>query len=124
MNRVIIGLGSNILPEENIRRALRELAKSMQIIRETGLIRTAPIGITDQPEFLNGAIAAETMLEMDELSALLKNTEDLLGRDRSMPKFGPRTIDLDILSWNGIIIDKDYYTRPFLKALVDELLIC
>lgn len=122
MNRLIIGLGSNIHPEENIRQAIRELGKTVKIIRETGLILTAPIGIVNQPDFLNGAILAETPLSMEELTPLLKTVEDLLGRDRSMPRFGPRTIDLDILAWNGEITDKDYYTRAFLKTLVDELL--
>jgi 2-amino-4-hydroxy-6-hydroxymethyldihydropteridine diphosphokinase len=45
-----------------------------------------------------------------------------MGRDRTIPKFGPRNIDLDIVVWNGTIVDEDYYTRDFLQKSVAELL--
>ena len=122
MNRVIIGLGSNIRPEKNIALAVSELEKVMKIIHQSDLIRTKPIGITDQPDFLNGAVLVDTPLDQNELRKLLKKLEDSLGRDRTLPKFGPRTIDLDILTWNGEVTDKDYETRDFLKKLVDNLL--
>jgi len=121
MNCVIVGVGSNIRPEENITLAIRELEKSVKIIRKTGLMRTAPIGITDQPDFINGALLVETPMGIEQMKTLLKGLEDLLGRDRTLPKFGPRIIDLDLLAWNGEILDKDYYTRDFLRKLVDEL---
>jgi len=124
MNRVIIGLGSNIRPRENIRKALAELEKSIKIIRKSALIRTKPVGFTGQSDFINGAILVETGMEPEHLRTWLKNLEDFLGRDRTIPKFGPRTIDLDILTWNGEIIDGDYYSRDFLKKLVDELFSC
>jgi 7,8-dihydro-6-hydroxymethylpterin-pyrophosphokinase len=44
-----------------------------------------------------------------------------MGRDRTAPKFGPRNIDLDIVVWNGEIVDNDYYTRDFLQKSVDEI---
>jgi 7,8-dihydro-6-hydroxymethylpterin-pyrophosphokinase len=44
-----------------------------------------------------------------------------MGRDRTGPKFGPRCIDLDIVVWNGEIVDEDYYTRDFLQKSVAEL---
>jgi 2-amino-4-hydroxy-6-hydroxymethyldihydropteridine diphosphokinase len=47
--------------------------------------------------------------------------EDKLGRDRSRPKFGPREIDLDVLMFDGEIVDEDYYTRDFLQILVDQV---
>jgi 2-amino-4-hydroxy-6-hydroxymethyldihydropteridine diphosphokinase len=47
--------------------------------------------------------------------------EDILGRNRSRPKFGPREIDLDILVWNDEIVDEDYYHRDFLQQLVSEI---
>jgi 2-amino-4-hydroxy-6-hydroxymethyldihydropteridine diphosphokinase len=122
MNTVIIGLGSNILPEENIGKAIGELAKSMRLIRQANLIRTKPVGITEQPDFFNGAVLVETGLDLIELKTLLKNLEDALGRDRTKPKYGPRTIDLDIVVWNGKIIDNDYYTRDYLPVLVGELI--
>ena len=122
MNRVIIGLGSNIQPEENIGKVVSELEKSIKLVKKTDLLRTKPIGITDQPDFFNGAVLGETVLELEELRVWLKSLEDLLGRDRTKPKFGPRTIDLDILVWNGRIVDEDYHSRDFIRQLVNELL--
>jgi 2-amino-4-hydroxy-6-hydroxymethyldihydropteridine diphosphokinase len=122
MNSVIIGIGSNILPEEHIEKALVEMKKSLMVIKTTCFIITKPIGITDQPDFLNGALKAETMLEMEDLRLFLKAVEDRLGRDRTAPKFGSRTIDLDIVLWNGTIVDDDYYTRDYLQQLISELI--
>jgi 2-amino-4-hydroxy-6-hydroxymethyldihydropteridine diphosphokinase len=122
MNKVIIGLGSNILPEENIGKALEELGNIISIIKTTALLRTKPVGIIDQPDFLNGALLAETNLDKESLKVYLKSLEDLLGRDRTLPKSGPRTIDLDIIVWNGEILDEDYYTRDYLRELTDGLL--
>lgn len=51
----------------------------------------------------------------------LKEIEDLCGRDRSGPKFGPRTMDLDILTWNDEVIDQDAFTRDFLQSSITEL---
>jgi len=44
-----------------------------------------------------------------------------MGRDRSQKKFGPRNIDLDILIWNNVVVDQDYYTRSFLRNSAAEL---
>jgi 2-amino-4-hydroxy-6-hydroxymethyldihydropteridine diphosphokinase len=117
----IIGIGSNIEPEQNIAAALFFLRQEHELIALSPLIRTSPIGITEQPGFLNGAAKVLTEMEMAEFKDYLKNIEERLKRDRSAPKFGPRTIDLDIVKWDGEIIDQDYYRRDFLKTLVDEV---
>jgi 2-amino-4-hydroxy-6-hydroxymethyldihydropteridine diphosphokinase len=117
----IIGIGSNINPEENIAEALRILGKENEISRVSRFIKTAPIGVTDQPDFLNGAVRVVTDKEKNNFRKYLKEVEDLLKRDRSAPKFGPRSIDLDIVVWDGEIIDNDYYRREFLKKVVDEI---
>ena len=121
MNTVIIGIGSNINPDENIPRALKLLAEKVTIEKLSTLIKTKPIGITDQPDFINGAVKITTFLSREELQLFLKTTEDRTGRDRSQPRFGPRTIDLDIVVWNGEIVDPDYYTRDFLQIAVAEI---
>ncbi len=64
----------------------------------------------------------ETELEQQSLKKELKRIEDILGRDRSLPKFGPRTIDLDILIWNKKVGDEDYYERDFLRKGVEEII--
>lgn len=121
MNVAIIGIGSNIDPEHNIQLALQLLAEDVVIEKVSELVRTKPIGISDQPDFVNGAARISTFLFREELEALLKATEDRCGRDRTLPRFGPRTIDLDLVVWNGEIVDPDYYTRDFLRSAVREV---
>lgn len=122
MNIAIIGAGSNISLAFHIREAIRLIGGAATVTGISSFRKTAPIGITDQPDFINGAIRISTPMARQELEELLKQTEDRLGRDRSLPKFGPRTIDLDLVVWNGEIVDQDYHTRPFLRKSVDELL--
>ena len=121
MNDCIIGIGSNIDPENNIQKSLTFLEQEVEIIAISSWVKTAPIGIINQNDFINGAVRIRTTLSQDNLINYLKKLENKLGRDRSLPKFGPRTIDLDIVIWNNIILDKDYYTRNFIKNAVDEL---
>jgi 2-amino-4-hydroxy-6-hydroxymethyldihydropteridine diphosphokinase len=117
----IIGIGSNINPEKNIAEALKILGKENELSRVSRLIKTAPIGIQDQPDYLNGAARVLTDKEKNNFRNYLKEVEDRLKRDRSAQKNGPRSIDLDIVVWDGEIIDQDYYKRDFLKKVVDEI---
>ena len=121
MNQAIIGIGSNIRPGENIPQALRLLGETVTVEKVSALVTTAPVGMTGQPDFVNGAVRITTTLTQEELERLLKKIEDLTGRDRTLPRFGPRTIDLDIVVWNGEITDPDYYTRDFLRSAVSEV---
>ena len=120
-NKVLIALGSNIEPEENLELAVVELESRFKVSKRSQWIRTKPIGILDQPDFYNGVLIMVTELGMESLIQELKTIEDLMGRDRSKPKFGPRIIDLDILIWNGEVIDEDYYDRDFLRKGVEEI---
>ena len=121
-HKVVIGLGSNIDPEANLEQAVQELKSRFKVSKRSQWTRTKPIGIQDQPDFYNGALLMETELEQQSLKKELKRIEDILGRDRSLPKFGPRTIDLDILIWNKKVVDEDYYEREFLRNGVDEII--
>ena len=120
-NEAIIGIGSNINAEENISKMLEVLGKEVEILKVSSWLKTKPIGIEDQQDFTNGAVKIQTALNREGLNRVLKNIEDRLGRDRSAPKFGPRSIDLDIVVWNGEIVDEDYYTRDFLRKSVQEV---
>lgn len=122
MNEVIIGIGSNIDAEMNILKMIDILKKKVEVVKISEMIKTKPIGITNQPDFTNGAVKIKTSLNPEDITKLLKSIEDEMGRDRSAPKFGPRIIDLDLVVLNGEIVDKDYYTRDFLKKSVDEIL--
>lgn len=121
-NTVIISIGSNIDAEKNIRLMLELLSKETEIIKVSRLVKTKPIGIEDQPDFTNGAVKIKTLLQRENLNKRLKSIENQLGRDRTAAKFGPRTIDLDIVVYNGVIVDSNYYTRDFLRKAVGELI--
>lgn len=122
MHEVVISIGSNIDPHKNIEKALVVLKDFIQVQKISELITTKPIGITDQPDFVNGALKGIAHQSRDVLNRQLKAIEDQLGRDRSRPKFGPREIDLDIVAWKGEIVDADYFSRDFLKTVVDQVI--
>jgi len=121
-NTCIIGIGSNIDAENNIADMLQRLKEKVKILNVSSMIKTKPIGIENQPDFTNGAVKISTQLDRPNLEDLLKSIEDQMGRDRSAPKFGPRNIDLDLVVWNGEIVDDDYYTRDFLQKSVAEVI--
>lgn len=118
----IIGIGSNIDPEENIARSLAILRRETEVISVSQFIKTAPVGVKEQPDFLNGAVKVLTEEEKNVFNFYLKSVEDRLNRDRSAPKYGPRVIDLDIVMWDGEIVDPDYYRRDYLRKVVDEII--
>lgn len=121
MNECIIGIGSNIDAESNIPRMLEILKTKVSIVQTSSFVQTKPIGISEQADFTNGAVKIKTHLDKDSLNRELKKIEDNLGRDRSAPKYGPRTIDLDIVIWNGEIVDEDFYARDFIQQSVQEI---
>ena len=121
MNECIISIGSNIDAESNISKMLEILKTKVDVLQISSFINTKPIGITNQADFTNGAVKIRTHFDMDSLTRELKKIEDDLERDRTAPKYGPRTIDLDIIIWNGKIMDQDYYERDFIRQSVKEI---
>ena len=122
MNTAIIAVDSNIQPEENIRLVKEIIAKEMELLAESTWLWTKPIGFTDQPDFLNGAILVRTELRLEDLKDWLTAIEERLGRVRTKNRYGPRTMDLDIAVWNGRVLDDEVYHRDFLKSAIKELL--
>ncbi len=118
---VVIGLGSNINAKNNIPLAIEELKQFSQVIQFSEVLITKPIGITEQDDFSNAAVLIHTTIGFQGLNKRLKEVEDQLGRDRSRPKYGPREIDLDIVVYDDEVKDEDYYTRDFLKKVVDQV---
>jgi 2-amino-4-hydroxy-6-hydroxymethyldihydropteridine diphosphokinase len=123
VNRAVIGIGSNIEAQKNIGEALRLMADGgcFRLLRVSQFLTTKPVGHADQPDFVNGAALVETELDREPARAALKDVETALGRVRGPNRYGPRTIDLDIVAWNGTIVDADYHSRDFLRAAVDEV---
>jgi 2-amino-4-hydroxy-6-hydroxymethyldihydropteridine diphosphokinase len=111
--RAYIGLGSNLGDrEENVRRAL-ELLEDLGAVRSSTVRETDPIGITEQPKFLNAVAELDTDLPAGELLQRLLAIERELGRDREHElRWGPRTIDLDLLLYGAATIDEPGLTVP------------
>ncbi len=112
MPRVFIGIGSNIGHRiDNCRNALLEISGVGDIVRVSSVYETEPVGKENQPEFINCAGEIETPLSPLELLGRLKSIEDKLGRGRG-EKWGPRTIDLDIIFYGDLVIDSEELTIP------------
>lgn len=113
MARVFIGLGSNLGDrEKNLSEAVRRLASpGITIVKQSSILETDPVDYLDQPRFLNTIVIVETNLEPRELLARAQEIEIELGRRKTVPK-GPRTIDLDILLYDDIILQSPDLTIP------------
>jgi 2-amino-4-hydroxy-6-hydroxymethyldihydropteridine diphosphokinase len=105
-----IALGSNLASpwgdrEANLREAVARVAKLGKVCEVSSFHDTAPVDTTEQPNFLNGAMLLETELEPLELMRELLGIERAMGRDRaSTPAKGPRTIDLDLLLMDDVVL--------------------
>jgi 2-amino-4-hydroxy-6-hydroxymethyldihydropteridine diphosphokinase len=107
VTRVYIGVGSNMDdPVRQVRKAVDALRAVGQIVVVSSLYRTAPWGKTDQPEFVNAAVALDTELRPRSLLHALKWLERELGRDEHSERWGPRRIDFDILAYGDEQIDE------------------
>jgi 2-amino-4-hydroxy-6-hydroxymethyldihydropteridine diphosphokinase len=108
VTRAYVGLGANLGPrEETLRRALELLERSpgVDVLAVSELRETEPVGVIEQPRFLNGAAALETSLSARELLDLLLEVERTLGRVRD-ERWAPRLIDLDLLLYGAETIDE------------------
>ena len=108
-----IGLGSNLGDRElNLRRALERL-EELGPVRASSFRETDPVGVTDQPKFLNAAAELATELPPAELLERLLEIERELGRERATERrWGPRVIDLDLLLFGEEAIDEPGLTVP------------
>ncbi|HET6528428.1 MAG TPA: 2-amino-4-hydroxy-6-hydroxymethyldihydropteridine diphosphokinase [Balneolaceae bacterium] len=122
MNEAVIALGSNINPKENVNAALDAIDKAFSLIKKSQFIFTKPLGYENQPDFLNGAVLIQTVMEKAGITDELKRIETKLGRKRKGHKNGPRTIDLDLVLFNERVLDDDVFERDFLKQSIQELL--
>jgi 2-amino-4-hydroxy-6-hydroxymethyldihydropteridine diphosphokinase len=107
--RAYVGLGANLVfREENIRRAVELLAseEGVEVTAVSELRETDPVGVVDQPRFLNGAVALETSLEPRALLDALLRIERRLGRVRDGTRWGPRTVDLDLLVYADRVVNE------------------
>ena len=109
-----IALGSNLGDRAAyLNFAVKELEKTREcrVLRVSEFISSEPYGYTEQDEFLNGCLALETLLNPYELLDLLHGIEDLAGRERKV-RWGPRTLDLDIIFYDDIVMSTDKLRIP------------
>jgi len=135
---ILIALGSNISgpwgsPAETLDRAVDEIsANGTEVLARSRWIETEPYGISDQPGFVNGAIEIKTTLSPEELLLMLHGIEVAAGRKRR-EKWGPRTLDLDIIAYGDVVMEgddnslnltlphNDLHNRSFVLLPIQEL---
>jgi 2-amino-4-hydroxy-6-hydroxymethyldihydropteridine diphosphokinase len=124
-----IGIGSNVGDREaNCRKAIELLAEAGRVISVSSLYYTEPVGYKEQEDFINAVVSLETDLSARELLDACHAIEDRLGRKRTL-RWGPRTIDLDILLYGDLMMSQPdlviphplMATRKFVLAPLAEI---
>jgi 2-amino-4-hydroxy-6-hydroxymethyldihydropteridine diphosphokinase len=115
VTRAYVGLGANLGDRERmLRAAVDALAaeEGIEVVSVSTLRETEPVGVGEQPRFLNGAAELETPLTARELLDRLLTVEQRFGRVRIAGEHGPRTLDLDLLLYGDEVIDEPGLTVP------------
>ena len=115
MTRVYIAIGSNLAsPLEQVNAALAALAEipESQIVAVSDFYRTPPLGPQDQPDYLNAAVALDTALAPEALLDHTQRIELQQGRERKAHRWGPRTLDLDIMLFGELQMNTPRLTVP------------
>ena len=108
MTLAYVGIGANLGPrEETLRRAVALLgsADGVEVVAVSELRETEPVGVVDQPPFLNGVVSLKTRRAPRALLDLLLQIERSLGRVRG-ERWGPRVVDLDLLVYGNELVDE------------------
>jgi 2-amino-4-hydroxy-6-hydroxymethyldihydropteridine diphosphokinase len=114
--KAVIALGANIgNPQEQMDLAVALLKESLEVIAVSSYFTTAPVGGPEQPNYLNAVLIAECEQPAAQLLALLHGIEKALGRER-IEHWGPRTIDLDLIQYGGILSYADELLLPHPRA--------
>ena len=112
MTTAYIGLGSNLGDRmATLRTAIERLKSLGRVTRVSRLYQTEPVGYLEQPRFLNAVVALESALAPTDLLDALLAIERDLGRTRAFPN-APRTLDLDLLLLDDVILDTPELTLP------------
>ena len=113
MTQAFIGVGSNIEPEKNIREALRRLGEYVRLTGISTFYVEPAIDGPDEPAFYNGVVTIETDLQpVNVKHEVLRRIEATLGRRRNANKNAPRTIDLDLLLYDDLVLSNDNLSLP------------
>jgi 2-amino-4-hydroxy-6-hydroxymethyldihydropteridine diphosphokinase len=108
MNQIVVSLGSNIDKERNLPEAVRWLSRHCRLLAVSNVYETCPVGLEDQPTFLNAAVLLESELDAAAFRLeILAPLERALHRVRTADKNAPRTIDADLTLFNDAVFDLD-----------------
>jgi len=118
---VLVGMGSNIDAEQNLRHAAVALRAEFAEVRFSSVYRSKAIGMQGD-DFYNACCVFRTALSQAQLRLHLKKLEDDQGRDRSHGSWKPRTIDLDVLMYDGGVVDDELYQYAHASVPASELL--
>ncbi len=114
--KAVIALGANIgNPREQMDLAVALLKESLEVSAISTYYRTAPVGGPEQPDYLNAICIAESDLPAAQLLGLLHGIEKSLGRER-IERWGPRTIDLDLIQYGAILSQAEELQLPHPRA--------
>ena len=114
--KAVISLGANIgNPEEQMQLAIAMLREATDVMALSSIYTTEPVGGPEQPNYLNAICIAESELPAADLLALLHGIEKTLGRER-VERWGPRTIDLDLIQYGTILSSAEELELPHPRA--------
>ena len=127
---IYLGVGGNIEPEKNIEAGIKLIRERFDVLKVSSVYRSPAWGVKDeQPDYLNLAVAARTDKDLFTVRAELRWIEELLGRARTLDKFSPRTLDIDLLIYGDVLADDGYgslphrqlFTQPFVYVPMVEI---
>lgn len=107
----IIAIGTNLEREKNLDFALKRLKKEFTLVATSSVYETSPYGYQNQPNFYNMIVKIRTELSPEEVLKRLQKIENEAGRERKI-KWGPRSLDLDIVLWSGGRVKTENLTIP------------
>ncbi len=114
--KVVIALGSNVGDtNSHLHHAIEELSKVIAITKVSSFYKTAPVGGPVQDDFLNAVLIAESDLDPLDILVAMQEIETLAGRSREV-HWGPRTLDLDLITYGDAIITEPHLELPHPRA--------
>ena len=122
MNTAYLLLGSNIDKELNIPKAITLLKEKTNVVAVSRILETEPVGTINQANFHNCALEIETALNQNDLKrTIITPIENQLKRIRTTDPNSARTIDIDIIIYNGILLDEEIHIYDHIKIPIEEL---
>jgi 2-amino-4-hydroxy-6-hydroxymethyldihydropteridine diphosphokinase len=117
MARVYVAAGSNVEPQANLTKALAQLARRFHEVQVSPWYQNAAVGFAGE-DFINFVFGFSTDLGVHEMLAQLREVETLCGRPRNAPKWAARSMDLDVLLYDGLELDDPQLKLPRPDLLV------